>query len=330
MCFQMRLTVVFVVFLLHATPGAIAQPTTGDHTLFGDLIVDEKEGGPLKPLTFDVILYSEGAAVLISRQTVAANGRYRFNNLSAGGYVLVIEVEAVEIARVNADLRSPLLKDVRRDIALEWKSASHPSRAGILSAADTYVRTPAQQKLFKLASDASTKRRYAKAVGLLQRIVASDAKDFQAWTELANNHFLQKNFDEAENEYLHALDTHPGFFLALLNLGRLELTTKKYDVAAEVLSRAVKSRPESADANYFAGEAYLQLKKGSTAVRYLTEAVRLEPDGMAEVHLRLARLYDGAGMKDKAVAEYESFLKQRPDYKYRKKLQDYISANKKP
>ena len=74
----------------------------------------------------------------------------------------------------------------------------------------------------------------------------------------------------------------------------------------------------------------MQIKKGSLAVGYLNEALRLDPKGMADVHLRLARLYDAAGMKDKAAAEYEAYLKKRPDYKDRKKLEDYISANKKP
>ena len=62
----------------------------------------------------------------------------------------------------------------------------------------------------------------------------------------------------------------------------------------------------------------------------MNEALRLDPKGMVEVHLRLALLYNGAGLKDKAAAEYEAFLKQRPDYPDRKKLEEYISANKKP
>jgi len=143
-------------------------------------------------------------------------------------------------------------------------------------------------------------------------------------------HVLQSKYAEAENEYLRALDLHSGFFLALLNLGRAEMSQQKYDVAIEVLGRAVKLRPESADANYLLGESYLQVKKGSTAVQYLNEALRLDPKNMAEVHLRLARLYIAAGMKDKAAAEYEAFLKKRPDFKDRKKLEEYISANKKP
>jgi len=51
---------------------------------------------------------------------------------------------------------------------------------------------------------------------------------------------------------------------------------------------------------------------------------------MAEVHLWLALLYNGAGMKDKAASEYDSFLKKRPDYSDKKKLEKYIADNKKP
>ena len=318
-----------IAIALIARASIIGQPSAGDHMLFGDLVVDEKQAAGLKPLNFDVILYSEGG-VMISRQTVPANGRYRFNNLVLGGYELVIEVEASEIARINIDLRSPLLKDVRRDIMLEWRATSGSVKGGLLSATDTYVRPAAQQKLFKLALDQSAKRRYSKAAELLQQVVRNDAKDFQAWTELANNHFLEKNLAPAEDEYLRALDAHPGFFLALLNLGRLEITLRRFDVAVEVLKKAVAIDSRSPDANYFLGDAYLGLKKGSLAVVYLNEAVRLDPDGMAEVHLRLARLYDAAGVKDKAATEYEQFLKKRPDYKNHKKLEEYISANKKP
>jgi len=42
----------------------------------------------------------------------------------------------------------------------------------------------------------------------------------------------------------------------------------------------------------------------------------------------LAALYNATGLRDKAAAEYSAFLKQRPDYSDRKKLEAYISANK--
>jgi tetratricopeptide (TPR) repeat protein len=111
----------------------------------------------------------------------------------------------------------------------------------------------------------------------------------------------------------------------LLDLGRLLSAEKKFDAAIEPLDEAVKSSPTSADANFLLGEAYLQIKKGSKAVPYLNDAARL---GKPEAHLRLATLYNAAGMKDKAAIEYEEFLKKKPDYSDRKRLEQYIMENK--
>jgi tetratricopeptide (TPR) repeat protein len=92
----------------------------------------------------------------------------------------------------------------------------------------------------------------------------------------------------------------------------------------------VKLEPPSAQANFFLGEAYLQIKKGSLAVGYLNEAIRLDPSGMADAHLRLGALYNAVGLKDKAATEYEEFLKQRPDDPEKENLRAYITAYKKP
>jgi tetratricopeptide (TPR) repeat protein len=116
----------------------------------------------------------------------------------------------------------------------------------------------------------------------------------------------------------------------MINLGRLRIVVKNLNGAVDVLERALKLQPTSAQANYFLGEAYLQAKLGSKAVPYLNEAIRLDPVTMADAHLLLAALYNAKGLKDKAAAEYAVFLKQRPNYSDRKKLEAYISANKAP
>jgi len=316
------LSIVIVGLLLAAT--LLAQG--GGQMLYGDLVVDESQAEGLKPLSFDVILYSD-AGILVARQPTPNNGRYRFNNLNNGVYQLVVEMEGTEITRIRVDLRSPLLRDLRQDIALEWRSSEKKSKPSFISVADSYVRSAANQSLFNQAGRATDRRKYDLAVKLLRQILKSDARDFQVWAELANVHFLQKHFTDAENEYLTALDTHPGFFLALLNLGRLELLQKRYDVAIEALTKALKIRSDSADADYLLGEAYLQIKRGSIAVVYFTEALRLDPRGLAEARLRLAALYHAAGARANAAAEYEQFLKQRPDYPDRKKLEKYIAEN---
>src|SRR5207302_4834529 len=113
----------------------------------------------------------------------------------------------------------------------------------------------------------------------------------------------------SEQAYLRASEARPAYFRSFLNLGRVRLMENHFDDAVAALDQAVTLKPDSADANYYLGEAYLQIKKGSKAVGYLYEALRLDPTGKAEAHLRLAALYNGAGLKDKAAAEYEEFLK---------------------
>ena len=141
-------------------------------------------------------------------------------------------------------------------------------------------------------------------------------------------YLFKQSLDESEQAYLKAISERPTFFLAQMNLGKLRFIRKKYEESIDPLTEAVKIQASSADANYYLGEAYLQLKKGSKAVGYLYEALKLDPVGRAEVHLHLAALYNAAKLKDKAAAEYAEFLKKKPDYPDRKKLEQYIAENK--
>lgn len=303
----------------------------GGNTLFGDLKVDGIQGSDLKLVSFEIILYTE-SGIVVSRQTISNNGRYRFLNLANGRYVIVVEVENNVVARVPVSITAAFKIDVREDISLVW----HPNAAGnkkgkaaSISAADYYKRPAASRDRFEKAGEAIDKKNYELAVTLLRQIVSDDPKDFQAWTELGTAYLIQKNLDEAEKAYVRATKEQPTFFLALIDLAKLRMMRKNYEGAIEPLSQAVKVQPQSANATYLLGESYLQIKKGSKAVGYLNEALRLDPIGMADVHLRLAALYNGAGVKDKAATEYEQFLQKKPDYPDKKKLQQYITENKK-
>lgn len=321
-----------MIVLLAVCPAraAIAQ-SSGGHILFGDFKVDESQGGDLKPMSFQIILYSISGHV-VSRQPISNNGRYRFMDVTNGEYDIVVEVENVEVARIRILLAEPVKTDIRKDISLEWRptpGAQSTSQIGTISAIDTYKRTPANESQFNKALAAIKTEKYDEALALLDKILIADPKDFMAWTEIGTIKFKQGRFAEAEKPYQQALETNSSYIVALMNLGKLRIAEKKYDAAIEVFNRAVAAHPRSADANYFLGEAYLQIKKGSKAVGYLNEALRLDPMGKAEIHLRLAALYNGAGMKDKAVQEYEQFLGKKPDYPGKKKLEQYISENKK-
>jgi tetratricopeptide (TPR) repeat protein len=162
---------------------------------------------------------------------------------------------------------------------------------------------------------------------LFKQLLEADPKDFVAWTELGSLHFSKNKFGDAEKAYGEALALKPDFGPTLLNLGKLFLVQKKLDQAVETLAKAVAVLPNSADVNQCLGEAYLQNKKGSKAVGYLNRAIELAPVEKAEIHLRLAALYNAANLKDRAVAEYKLFLVKVPNYRDKSTLEKYIKEN---
>jgi tetratricopeptide (TPR) repeat protein len=311
-------------------PSAITCQDVG-HTLFGDFKVDESQAIGHPSGAYQVLLYNSIGNV-VDRQSVTNNGRYRFFNVANGEYAIVVEFETAEIARIPVRLSYPQRTDIRQDISLEWRADSTRPGGGkstTIAALQTYDRPQGNRQIFRRAENEVGRKNYVEAVRLLNQLVDRDPKDYEAWIELGSAYFKLGKLKDAEKACRRAIDEKPSFILSFLNLAKIRMADKNYQGAIDTLNEAVKLQPTNAEANYLLGEAYLQLKKGSKAVIYLYEALKLEPIKMADAHLRLAALYNGAGMKDKAAVEYQEFLKKRPDYPDRKKLENYIADNTK-
>jgi Tfp pilus assembly protein PilF len=335
---SLSVTLLLCVLAIQATAqrrpaGTVEQPLDAPgikHLLYGDFKIDDSKVSGRKPENFQVILYNISGSV-VGRQSIANNGRYSFNNVPSGEYNVVVENNGAEVTRVWVRLTGFVRGEFRRDIELEWRDnsfATGTKNSAVVSVTDYYERKPANQSLFDKSQEAIGKNDLKQAATLLNQLVSADAKDYQAWTALGLVHSIQDKKGEAEKAFRNALTEKPDYFMALLNLGKLQLMQKSFDGAIETLTKAVETDPKSAEANFLLGEAYLQIKKGSKAVGYLYEAIKLDPVGKAEAHLRLATLYRGAGLKDRAVAEYEQFLAKKPDHPDKAKIQQYISENK--
>ena len=328
-----KLTILALILALHGIALGQAsnssQPGAGtrrNFTLFGDLKVDDSQvdRGTNTNVTFDLILYTRGNEVF-ARQRVGNGGRYQFNNVFNGDYYLAVELDTLEIARMPIMIAANAVEHIRQDLEFRWKPMMG---AAPKTPADSYNRSSQNRALYQRASHEIDSKNFTQAIATLRSVVEADPKDYPAWSTLGMVYFIQKDLEAAENSYNSAIQAKPDHVAALVNLGRVRLARKNNEGAIEPLEAALKADPKSATANYFLGEAYLALKKGSKAVGYLNEALKLDPIGMADAHLRLGALYNVAGYKDRAVAEYEQFLQKKPDYPEKQKLMDYIQANK--
>lgn len=322
---------VFAQKPIRPTPSSsVSDSTSAAHTIFGDLKVDESKVAGIKPATFQIVLYTLTGQP-IGRQSASNNGRYYFHNVPNGDYAIVVESEGAEVARIPLRIEASVKTEFRQNIELEWRGKNieeKPAKPGTISASNVYSRSNENQKLFDKAQEAIAKMDNKQAVTLLDKIVKADANDYQAWASLGAVYSSENKHGESEKAFRRALAAKPDFKMAILNLGRAQMAQKNFEGAIETLTKAVEADPKSAEANFLLGESYLQIKKGSKAVGYLNESVKLDPIGMADAHLRLGALYRAAGMKDKAVAEFEQFLAKRPDYPDKERLRQYISENK--
>ncbi len=292
-------------------------------TVSGKVILDGLPSGGAKPAIY-IAVYFRGRFVV--RRQVSESGSYFINEVPRDGSTIVVEIDHNEVA--TRQLNYTPASIVYQDFSLDWTQFQRAKdKAGVVSVAAAYNRSRENQERFERAVSDIKKGNNDSAISALKSVVNADPKDFYAWTQLGNAYFLKKDNKNAEAAYLRSIAEQPTYTLALVNLGKFYLSQNEPDKALETLTKAVESETTSADAQQYLGEAYLAMKKGSKAVVYLNEAIRLAPVEKAEIHLRLAALYNAAGLKPRASIEYQKFLEKVPNYERRDELKKYISEN---
>jgi cytochrome c-type biogenesis protein CcmH/NrfG len=305
---------------LGITPG-LDSPFAHVPYVYGRVVLRGFDGSAKPPKV--VVTYAD-AQLTSQRWTIDKSGNYCFKRRGGGGEILV-EVNGVEAGRRSLPAFSEA--QLREDFEIFSNSAQRPAPPGVVSAKFSHPKNDKTVELYQKAADAEAGKEPAKAIEFLNEIVAVDRADFIAWAKLGSLYFDQNKLSDAEAAFRKSLELKPEYTPAWIFAGKIRIAQKQYDAAIGVFKRATELDPTSARAFQLLGEAYLQAKKGTLGAEALNEAIRLDPIGMAECHLRLAKLYDLAGAKHLATREFKAFLAKVPDYTDRKKLEKYIKDN---
>jgi Tfp pilus assembly protein PilF len=278
-----------------------------------------------KTPNFSVAVYASG--VFVARQRLKNGGSFTFYCVPRDNVTLVGEVDSTEVGSVSLGMLADPPAVNRHDVNINWSDRGTKQQTGVVSARSTYERSKENQKLFDQVLDALQSGKDDSAIKLLKEILEKDPKDWAALTVLGNTYFNTKKFDDAEQAYDKAVSLKGDHVPALLGLGRSSLGLKKSDKAIEVLKAAFAIEPTSADVNHYLGEAYFLIRKGSLGVEHMNKAIEIAPNEKADLHLRIASLYNTAGYKNLAANEYKLFLKKRPDSPDRQRMEKYIAEN---
>jgi Tfp pilus assembly protein PilF len=183
---------------------------------------------------------------------------------------------------------------------------------------------------------------YADAIKWLEKSVALDSKNKDAWYYLGRAYYTRSRLTEARKAFQTVLDLDPrnakaennlGLILEsdaqplaaieafqkaiawqenephaseqpYVNLGSLLIEQGKIKEAIDPLEKAVKLAPENAYCRLRLGTAYLRAREFDGAQRQLEKAIQINPDDPT-AHYQLGRLFNEIHAPERAKAEFQ-------------------------
>ena len=118
---------------------------------------------------------------------------------------------------------------------------------------------------------------------------------------------------EAKEIYETVLKRNPTHFDALHLLGIIELNDGKYQIAANLIARAIDIFPRNPHFFSNLGNALMSLKQSDAALARYDQAIALQP-AFAEAHFQRGNALQAQGRFDLAVASYDRAISINPQY----------------
>jgi len=256
-------------------------------------------------------------------------GNFAFTGVGRGDYVVVIDKEQdfepySENVSVIPGASAPYL-NIR--LRLKGEAKSTP---GVLNAELANVPAPALA-FYQKALEQVQAGKPKPAIEQLQKAIAEYPNFMLAYNELGVQYLRLGELDKANESLKKALKLAPDSATPLLTHGILLTVMGKFDLAVTELQTALKQRDQSANGHLYLGQALANLGRFAEAEIQLSRAIELGGGGdeVKDAHRFLGAIYLQRGEREKAVAEFETYLKLAPKAKDAEQVRQLIRQNKK-
>lgn len=162
--------------------------------------------------------------------------------------------------------------------------------------------------------------RYADAFPAFQKLIAEHPTT--PWLHYAYGDALDSlsQYDEAKKQMQAEVKLSPKSPLPWIRIASIDVRQHLPGDAVQAAQTAVSLAPDSAEAHYELGRAWLEDGEAQTAIAELEKANGIKPDN-PEIHFVLARAYTKTNQPEKAEAERETFM-QLKEIANQKDVQD--------
>jgi tetratricopeptide (TPR) repeat protein len=154
------------------------------------------------------------------------------------------------------------------------------------------------------------RRRYSEAAAAFRRAIALDARAYKAWDNLGVTLEALGDPAQATRHYLKAMEiAHadaPRYDVVYANYADLLLKQGEYQKAFDAGAEAAQKNPRDARNFFLAGKAVLQLERPDVSLKWLEQAVALDPS-YPEPHYLLSQAYRRLGRSVDADRALDAF-----------------------
>lgn len=119
---------------------------------------------------------------------------------------------------------------------------------------------------------------YTQAIDDIQRALLIDSTVAEFHFIEGNIYYDDQRFKEAFQSYQKTVNYDSEHELAILKLCQIELVLQNYDLAFEMVNKALKINPMNANAYYLKGFIYLDSRDTATAISSFQTAIEVDPD----------------------------------------------------
>ncbi len=225
-----------------------------------------------------------------------------------------IEIEPVE----NRKMVNIIVKEDKIGVSLA-------SPGGVVPVERLNVPEKAQKE-FQKGSESLNKKDWAEAKKHFTAAIAIYDRYDVAYNGLGMALASNGGTQEARPAFEKAISLNENFAEAYRNLSRISLGEKKYDEAAQLLSKSLSSDPLNAWALAYSAYAELQLHKFEDALAHARKAHEVGDKGLSSAHIVAALALESTDRDAEAAGEYRIYLEEDPNGRDAGRAKDKLAS----
>jgi tetratricopeptide (TPR) repeat protein len=249
-----------------------------------------------------------GSHIPNNREYADRSGRFRFENVQPGRYVLSVESPGYDSAKVEIDVVLP--QTPARIIVELVRTQKQPEERPQVVPLNQYTMPKTARKEFDSARKDANRNDCSKAVTHFERGLRLFGNDAEALNDLGICYRKLGDMDSAETAFKRAIALSDSIYTSL-NLAELYASQKRFPEAEDVFTDAIRRSPKHGDVYYGLAALYFQQGLFEAAEAKALEASSLEHK-IADVHLLLAKIYLRSNDQAAVVSQLEMYIKEEP------------------